>query len=72
MSPHGEVIRATWRICVHSCACVEERVWACEISGLSIIFKVFAKPTKHTLLIYLIFPFNFCHVELFVLLFMRR
>ena len=65
-------VRVTWRSRVSVFAWVGMCVCACVISGLSILFRIFAKPTYHTLLIYPIFCVKFCHVGLFVFLFMCR
>ena len=53
-------------VCGHAYVHVCARMCTCVISGFSILFKIFAKPTKHTILIYLIFRITLCHVRLFV------
>ena len=60
-------------MCAHVCACLHKcaHVCVCVISGSSILFRIFSKPNKHTLLIYPIFHVNFCHVGLFLFPFMR-
>ena len=43
MSPSGDVYT---RHVAHTCALASVRVCACEISGLSILLRIFTKPTN--------------------------
>ena len=42
----------------------------CVNRGLSILFRIYAKPTKHALVIYPKIYLNFFHVGLFLFIFM--
>ena len=61
MSSRGDV-------CVYMCVCV--RVRMCSINGLSILFRIDAKPIKCALVTYTTFCLNFYHVGLFFFIFM--
>ena len=71
--PHmATCIRATWRTRVHIYACVGTRVCVCEISGLRIFSRYSLSPLNTHYLYTCRFALIFCHVGLFVFVFMRR
>ena len=43
---------AIWGTCVTRCLCMCSRVRACMFSGLSILFKIYANPLKHSSRLY--------------------